>query len=128
MTVATTMNVRVVAYMKPAAQAWVHPIARAYSAAGTPRTTSIATRNTRHENDRPGTGGQCGYVQAGAGAHDEHRDQEPEADRFELDLELGRCTTISVSSERPRSSTPDWLCLIEPSRFLVRLPRPLLRA
>ena len=88
MTVATTMNVRVVAYMKPAAQAWVHPIARAYSAAGTPRTTSIATRNTRHENDRPGTGGQCGYVQAGAGAHDEHRDQEPEADRFELDLEL----------------------------------------
>ena len=97
MTVATTMNVRVVAYMKPAAQAWVHPIARAYSAAGTPRTTSIATRNTRHENDRPGTGGQCGYVQAGAGAHDEHRDQEPEADRFELDLELGRCTTISVS-------------------------------
>ena len=46
MTVATTMNVREVACMKPAAQAWVRPTARAYSAAGPPRTTSSATRNT----------------------------------------------------------------------------------
>ena len=46
MTVATTMNVRDVACMKPAAQARVRPMVRTYSTAGTPRTTSSATRNT----------------------------------------------------------------------------------
>jgi hypothetical protein len=46
MVVATTMNVKDVACMKPAATARVRPTARTGSTAGSPRTASSATRKT----------------------------------------------------------------------------------
>ena len=87
MVVATTMNVRDVACMKPAATARVRPMTRTYSGAGAPHRQQ-RDQEDRHVNDRPGAAEQRGHVEAYASAHEEHRDQEPEPDRFQLALEF----------------------------------------
>ena len=87
MVVATTMNVKDVACMKPAATAST-PDGPHVQQSRQPPDRQQRDQEDRHVNDRAGAVEQRGNAEAYASAHEEHRDQEPEADRFQLSLEL----------------------------------------